>query len=171
MVLMVRTSERLMGFISSDRLQAQLLLIVVVVVGKCAGAASGTDDHAWRSRAPMQVDVVFAAALARRCGLRRRRGDTSEVSPARGTDHGWRAGLMTCLTFAWFSAPDLALTQIAVEVVTTVLLLLGLRWMPRRIQLNECATQVTRRRGRAARATSHLPSPSEPEWPLWPWRS
>ncbi len=35
-------------------------------------------------------------------------------------------GLVTCLTFAWFSAPDLALTQIAVEVVTLVLILLGL---------------------------------------------
>src|SRR5690606_34959095 len=30
------------------------------------------------------------------------------------------AGLATALTFAWFSAPDLALTQLAVEVVTVV---------------------------------------------------
>jgi len=44
------------------------------------------------------------------------------------------AGLVTCLTFVWFSAPDLALTQLAVEVVTLVLLLLGLRWLPRRIE-------------------------------------
>src|SRR5690606_3440518 len=42
------------------------------------------------------------------------------------------AGLVTCVTFVWFSAPDLALTQLLVEVVTTVLLLLGLRWMPKR---------------------------------------
>ena len=42
------------------------------------------------------------------------------------------AGLVTCLTFAWFSAPDLALTQIVVEVVTTTLFLLGLRWLPMR---------------------------------------
>ncbi|MDR5651689.1 monovalent cation/H+ antiporter subunit A [Ruixingdingia sedimenti] len=42
------------------------------------------------------------------------------------------AGLITCLTFAWFSAPDLAVTQLLVESVTTVLLLLGLRWLPRR---------------------------------------
>ncbi|NTT86879.1 monovalent cation/H+ antiporter subunit A [Tabrizicola fusiformis] len=42
------------------------------------------------------------------------------------------AGLMTCLTFAWFSAPDLAVTQLLVEIVTTVLLLLGLRWLPKR---------------------------------------
>lgn len=43
-------------------------------------------------------------------------------------------GLITCVTFAWLSAPDLALTQLAVEVVTTVLILLGLRWLPPRIQ-------------------------------------
>jgi multicomponent K+:H+ antiporter subunit A len=42
------------------------------------------------------------------------------------------AGLATCITFVWFSAPDLALTQLMVEVVTTVLILLGLRWLPKR---------------------------------------
>ena len=41
-------------------------------------------------------------------------------------------GLAVVLTFVWFSAPDLALTQLTVEVVTTVLLLLGLRWLPQR---------------------------------------
>jgi len=44
------------------------------------------------------------------------------------------AGLITCITFVWLSAPDLALTQLAVEVVTTVLILLGLRWLPKRIE-------------------------------------
>jgi multicomponent K+:H+ antiporter subunit A len=53
-------------------------------------------------------------------------------------------GLVVCITFAWFSAPDLALTQLAVEVVTTVLFLLGLRWLPRRIPLDDPRT-----RGRA----------------------
>ena len=42
------------------------------------------------------------------------------------------AGLVTCATFAWFSAPDLAVTQLLVEIITTVLLLLGLRWLPKR---------------------------------------
>ncbi len=41
-------------------------------------------------------------------------------------------GLVICITFAWFSAPDLALTQLTVEVVTVVLFLLGLRWLPKR---------------------------------------
>ncbi|TDR89601.1 monovalent cation/H+ antiporter subunit A [Enterovirga rhinocerotis] len=44
------------------------------------------------------------------------------------------AGLATCITFAWLSAPDLALTQLLVEIVTTVLILLGLRWLPKRIE-------------------------------------
>jgi multicomponent K+:H+ antiporter subunit A len=41
-------------------------------------------------------------------------------------------GLAVSLTFLWFSAPDLALTQLTVEVVTTILFLLGLRWLPKR---------------------------------------
>lgn len=51
------------------------------------------------------------------------------------------AGLATCLTFAWLSAPDLALTQLAVEVVTVVLILLGLRWLPPRIEDEKQATK------------------------------
>jgi multicomponent K+:H+ antiporter subunit A len=42
------------------------------------------------------------------------------------------AGLVVCMTFVRMSAPDLALTQLVVEIVTTVLLLLGLRWLPKR---------------------------------------
>ncbi|NUZ07312.1 monovalent cation/H+ antiporter subunit A [Piscinibacter koreensis] len=49
-------------------------------------------------------------------------------------------GLVLCLTFAWFSAPDLALTQLAVEVVTVVLFLLGLRWLPRRVAQDDPLT-------------------------------
>jgi multicomponent K+:H+ antiporter subunit A len=39
-------------------------------------------------------------------------------------------GLMVALAFVRFSAPDLALTQLSVEVVTTVLLLLALYFLP-----------------------------------------
>jgi multicomponent K+:H+ antiporter subunit A len=41
-------------------------------------------------------------------------------------------GVVVSLTFLWMSAPDLALTQLMVETVTTVLILLGLRWLPLR---------------------------------------
>lgn len=40
-------------------------------------------------------------------------------------------GLMTTLIFVYFSAPDLALTQISVEVVTLVLILLALYFLPK----------------------------------------
>ncbi len=42
------------------------------------------------------------------------------------------SGLATCISFIWLSAPDLGLTQLLVEVVTLVLLLLSLRWLPQR---------------------------------------
>jgi len=69
-------------------------------------------------------------------------------------------GLAMCLTFAWFSAPDLALTQLAVEVVTTVLFLLGLRWLPKRDELAAADTtpraRWRRRRDLALAATIGL---------------
>mgnify|MGYP003562948814 CR=1 FL=1 len=43
-------------------------------------------------------------------------------------------GMVVAVAFALFSAPDLALTQLAVEVVTIVLLLLALHFLPQRIR-------------------------------------
>nr|WP_229583429.1 monovalent cation/H+ antiporter subunit A [Paracoccus sp. S-4012] len=40
-------------------------------------------------------------------------------------------GLMISLGFAWLSAPDLALTQVSVEVVTILLMLLALNFLPK----------------------------------------
>lgn len=42
-------------------------------------------------------------------------------------------GIATCISFIWLSAPDLGLTQLLVEIVTLVLILLGLRWLPKRL--------------------------------------
>jgi multicomponent K+:H+ antiporter subunit A len=39
-------------------------------------------------------------------------------------------GLVVCLTFVYFSAPDLALTQLLVEVATIILMMLALAWLP-----------------------------------------
>ena len=43
-------------------------------------------------------------------------------------------GLVVSLTFAHFSAPDLALTQLSVEIVTIILLLLALYFLPQSTQ-------------------------------------
>jgi multicomponent K+:H+ antiporter subunit A len=55
------------------------------------------------------------------------------------------AGAVTCVTFIWFSAPDLALTQLTVEVMTTLLILLGLRWLPPREPARGVYNRYTRR--------------------------
>jgi multicomponent K+:H+ antiporter subunit A len=39
-------------------------------------------------------------------------------------------GLVVSLVFVWFSAPDLALTQLLVEVATVMLMMLSLRYLP-----------------------------------------
>jgi multicomponent K+:H+ antiporter subunit A len=61
------------------------------------------------------------------------------------------AGLISCLTFVWLSAPDLALTQLLVEIVTTVLLLLGLRWLPIRLVELRPFSRASRLRARMRR--------------------
>lgn len=65
------------------------------------------------------------------------------------------AGLATAITFAWFSAPDLALTQVLVEVVTTILILLGLRWLPKRTEII-ASEALTPRRGNIRRARDFI---------------
>ncbi|RZJ45598.1 MAG: monovalent cation/H+ antiporter subunit A [Brevundimonas sp.] len=55
------------------------------------------------------------------------------------------AGLASCLSFLWLSAPDLAITQLLVEIVTTVLLLLGLRWLPKRLESIRVPDHLERR--------------------------
>ncbi len=49
------------------------------------------------------------------------------------------AGLMVCLVFVGLSAPDLALTQLLVEVVSVVLLMLALKWLPDESPPERCA--------------------------------
>ena len=57
------------------------------------------------------------AAVAHRRRLRGRRGLAGQVPPARRADAGSASpGSSCCITFVWFSAPDLALTQLVVEV-------------------------------------------------------
>lgn len=53
-------------------------------------------------------------------------------------------GLVTALTFLGFSAPDLALTQLSVEVVSTVLLLMGLALLPATTPRESSAGRRTR---------------------------
>jgi len=123
-----RRSRRLLG---TRRLQMQLLLLVMAAV---AGAAASL----WLSpaergtREPLPFSPMFAmtwvigAVCALSAAWQAKFHRLASLMLAAG------AGLVSCLTYIWFSAPDLALTQLVVEAVTTVLILLGLRWLPMR---------------------------------------
>jgi len=53
-------------------------------------------------------------------------------------------GLIISLGFAWLSAPDLALTQITVEVVTVVFMLLALNFLPKQTPRESSPVRRTR---------------------------
>ncbi|WP_421553362.1 monovalent cation/H+ antiporter subunit A [Pseudomonas yamanorum] len=133
LVVMMRGVRKIEKRISTKRLQTQLFLLVLaaVIAGLIPMLYSGIS---WGDRPKIPGSIVFVTLwlLAIACALGaawqakyHRLAALTMVSVC---------GLMTCVTFVWFSAPDLALTQLVVEVVTTVLILLGLRWLPRRIE-------------------------------------
>lgn len=126
-------ADRGLRRLSSLRLQTQVLLLFLISLyaGLPALMAGGI---AWGDRAILPLHPAFAMLWVV--------GAACSVAAAWQAKHhrfaalilSGGAGLATSLTFVWFSAPDLALTQLAVEVVTAVLILLGLRWLPRRLE-------------------------------------
>jgi multicomponent K+:H+ antiporter subunit A len=111
-------------------LQRQVLLLLLVAIALATAALR--DGLRPGARPVLPLAATFAglwllggaAAVAAAWQARRNRLATLML--------GGVVGVAVCITFVWFSAPDLALTQLTVEVVTTMLLLLGLRWLPRR---------------------------------------
>ncbi len=128
---LARTLERLLG---TRRLQPQLRLILCVALLAAAWAVQRRGLGPG-NLTPAGVDPVIAVvwAVGAACALGAARQAKFHRLAALILLGG--AGLATCVTFVWFSAPDLALTQLLVEVVTTVLLLLGLRWLPKRVEV------------------------------------
>ncbi|MBC3950565.1 monovalent cation/H+ antiporter subunit A [Pseudomonas folii] len=131
LVIMTRWARRFESRTSTRRLQPQLFLVVLAALigGFIPMYFSGLT---WGDRPKIPGSGVFVTLwlIAIACAL---------GAAWQGKYHRLAAvimvsvcGLMTCVTFVWFSAPDLALTQLVVEVVTSVLILLGLRWLPRR---------------------------------------
>ena len=149
-VALIRGAGRLARALFSSRLQPQLLLIVCAAL--IAGALPLFLMSSSRGELPLTpLDPLFAllwlagAACAVGAALQAKFHRLVALILVGGV------GLATCLTFAWFSAPDLALTQIAVEVVTLVLILLGLRWLPKRIEMDAPGRRTLRARTRRAR--------------------
>jgi multicomponent K+:H+ antiporter subunit A len=127
---LARTLERLLG---TRRLQPQLQILVGVAVVAASwplyseGLPSGGEPSSGFDPAFALIWIVGIACAVGAAGLAKFHRFAALILMG-------GAGLVTCITFVWLSAPDLALTQLLVEVVTTVLLLLGLRWLPKRIE-------------------------------------
>lgn len=117
------------------RLQVQLLLLVVVAILATLAAMNGVGRLA-DSLAPQgsRVDPGFALLwlLGGACAVGAAVQAKFHRMAALILSGG--AGLVVCITFVWLSAPDLAITQLLVEAVTAILILLGLRWLPKRIK-------------------------------------
>jgi multicomponent K+:H+ antiporter subunit A len=120
-------------FFPARRLQPQLLLIVLaaLVAGSLAATTAPFDAPSPRWDG---IDPAFALLwlLGAACAIGAATQAKFHRLAALVLTGG--AGLVSCVSFVWLSAPDLAATQLLVEVVTTILILLGLRWLPKRIQ-------------------------------------
>ncbi|MCW5666836.1 MAG: monovalent cation/H+ antiporter subunit A [Piscinibacter sp.] len=137
-------ARRAVRWLGTRRLQPQLLMMFVIA-GLAGLGSALIVPLAWgdRARVPATPEFVALWLIAGACAI----------------GAAWQAkfhrlaaltllsvvGLVLCITFAWFSAPDLALTQLAVEVVTMVLFLLGLRWMPKRVEEDDPRTTLRAR--------------------------
>jgi multicomponent K+:H+ antiporter subunit A len=124
-------SRGLTDLLQNGSLQRYLALLVVMALA--AGAWPFLHGAAPAARpAPLHLDGLNAGYVA---------VWTIGMAATVGTVLAWRqrllavvlmgaVGLVVCLAFVWFSAPDLALTQLLVEVATVMLLMLALRWLP-----------------------------------------
>ncbi|AUG08616.1 monovalent cation/H+ antiporter subunit A [Pseudomonas sp. S09G 359] len=133
LVVMMRGVRKIEKRISTKRLQTQLFLLVLaaVIAGLIPMLNSGLS---WGDRPKIPGSIVFVTLWLLAIGCALGAAWQAKYHRLAALTMVSVCGLMTCITFVWFSAPDLALTQLVVEVVTTVLILLGLRWLPRRIE-------------------------------------
>jgi len=145
--LLARASDaarRLTRRTGTRRLQPQLFAMLLIAGLAGLGSALifplGWGD---RARVPVAPEFVLLWVIAGACAI----GAANQAKFHRLAALAMLSivGLAMCITFAWFSAPDLALTQLAVEVVTLVLFLLGLRWMPRRVEQDDPRTAARAR--------------------------
>jgi multicomponent K+:H+ antiporter subunit A len=111
-------------------LQRQLMAVVLVALlvgGWTLRDGLGRGDRALVPLSPVLVALWIIGGVAAVAAASKAKFERLAALMLSGV-----AGAVTCVTFIWFSAPDLALTQLIVEIMMTMLLLLGLRWLPRR---------------------------------------
>lgn len=135
-------ADFLIRLFGTNRIQPQLLCMLVAMVGMIAVLGLPSSRHLAEPFA--NLDPLFGLLLAIGCicavaaAWQAKYHRLAALALLGGT------GIVVSVVFLWLSAPDLALTQLMVETVTTVLLLLGLRWLPPRITPKELAIEVPR---------------------------
>ena len=110
---------------SLQRYAAFLLGTAAVVIGASllgGGTLRGPEALVAMDAASAAAWVMMAVAAVGAVALRRRRFTALVLMSV--------VGLVVALAFVRLAAPDLALTQVLVEVVTTVLVMLALHFMP-----------------------------------------
>nr|WP_298410791.1 monovalent cation/H+ antiporter subunit A [uncultured Halomonas sp.] len=128
--------------LENGSLQRYMLWLVIAVLA-LAGSSLMEVSSLYGGKALQPLDgiliigagITIFAGLATACLHRRRLISILMLSIV---------GLMTSLIFARFSAPDLALTQLAVEVVTMILLMLALFFLPQRTPKESNGRRVVR---------------------------
>ncbi len=133
LVALTRLAASALRVVGTRRLQTQLFVIIAVALMLAVSSSRGV-PLVWgnRERLPASPAFVLLWVIGMVCAV----GAAIQAKYHRlvALTLMGGAGLVTCLTFVWFSAPDLALTQLVVEVVTAMLFLLGLRWLPMRLE-------------------------------------
>ena len=129
--LTLRGPRAALRIVSAPGLQAQLRVMVLMAMAAAVFALAPLE---WNIAPPPLAARELVFALLWLVG-----GASALAAAWQAKYHRFAAlvlmggaGLVTCATFVWLSAPDLAVTQLLVEIVTTALLLMGLRWLPRR---------------------------------------
>ncbi len=132
-------------------LQRMLLLLILSALILGAAGFIGGGSALTGTRAPLPINAVallltlgMVAAVIGTLLMHRRRFTALIVMGA--------LGLLISLIFVQFSAPDLALTQLTVEVVTIVLLLLALYFLPQHSPVESTRTSRLRDLGVATLA-------------------
>jgi multicomponent K+:H+ antiporter subunit A len=135
---LIDASRTLTAWLENGSLQRQVLLLVLSAVALGTAGMALVDAPLTGSRAISPINgvieiiavAVLASATLVTTWLHRERLTALIVLGA--------VGLVVALVFVKFSAPDLALTQLSVEVVTIVLLMLALYFLPQQGSADSC---------------------------------
>jgi multicomponent K+:H+ antiporter subunit A len=127
--MLVAASRWLTRALDNGSTQRNVLLVIVttIALGTLGALQGGLDaGHALSTPAPIPAIAIWVFSLAALVLLVMRHHDRFLALIAVSL-----MGLFSVLAFIYLAAPDLALTQVSVEVVSAVLLLLALNLLPK----------------------------------------